>query len=61
MQMREALTLALQNFTGAVVLVSHDRYLLSSIVDEFWLIDSGSLKRFNGDIEDYRQHVRDTK
>ena len=53
MQMREALTEALQAFQGAVILVSHDRYLLRHCVDEFMLVDNGKLDHFNGELEDY--------
>ena len=54
METREALVLALQSFNGALVLVSHDRYLLKTVIDEFYLVDQGSLSKFNGNIEDYR-------
>lgn len=54
MEMREALMLALQNFQGAMVLVSHDRYLLNCLVDQFWLVDEGKVSPFAGDLEDYR-------
>ena len=53
MQMREALTDALQAFQGAVILVSHDRYLLRHCVDEFMLVDQGKLDIFKGELEDY--------
>ena len=52
-EMREALAEALQNFEGAVILVSHDRYLLRHCVDEFWLLENQMLTEFNGDISDY--------
>lgn len=52
-EMREALAEALQAFEGAVVLVSHDRYLLRHCVDEFWLVDKGKVEVFKGDINDY--------
>jgi ATP-binding cassette subfamily F protein 3 len=51
--MRGALTLALQSFEGALVLVSHDRSLLRSAVDEFWLVGDGRVQPFDGDLEDY--------
>ena len=51
--MRESLALALQNYKGAVLLVSHDRELLDGCVDEFWLIADGKLTRFDGDLDDY--------
>ncbi|BAZ92667.1 ABC transporter [Thiohalobacter thiocyanaticus] len=55
LEMRLALELALQEYTGGLVVVSHDRHLLRSIADELWLIDSGRLSRFDGDLEDYRR------
>ncbi|MEM1244351.1 MAG: ABC-F family ATP-binding cassette domain-containing protein [Pseudomonadota bacterium] len=53
MEMRDALNLVLQNFSGAIVIVSHDRFLLKSVVDEFWLVADKTVKRFNGDLTDY--------
>ena len=65
LDMREALTLALQAFEGAVVMVSHDRHLLETTVDEFWLVANGSVTRFDGDLDDYarwlQQNRRDGK
>jgi ATP-binding cassette, subfamily F, member 3 len=55
LQMRGALTLALQAFPGALVLVSHDRSLLRAAVDEFWLVAGGAAVPFDGDLEDYRE------
>ncbi|NRB37312.1 MAG: ATP-binding cassette domain-containing protein [Pseudomonadales bacterium] len=52
-EMREALAEALQKFEGAVILVSHDRYLLRNCVDEFWLLENQHLSEFDGDISDY--------
>jgi ATP-binding cassette, subfamily F, member 3 len=57
MQMREALILALQNYTGALLLVSHDQYLLECCVDESILVKDGSVKKFDGDFSDYRKFV----
>ncbi|MDC0602835.1 ATP-binding cassette domain-containing protein [Aliiglaciecola sp.] len=54
LEMRHALNLALQSFEGAMVLVSHDRFLLSSVCDDFYLVDSGKVQAFNGDLDDYR-------
>jgi ATP-binding cassette subfamily F protein 3 len=53
LDMREALVIALQDFAGAMVLVSHDRHLLSSCVDEFWLVADGQVQPYDGDLEDY--------
>ena len=47
--MRDALALALQAYSGAVIIVAHDRNLLEKIVDEFWLIEDGSLMTYRGD------------
>lgn len=54
LEMRHALNMALQSFEGAMVLVSHDRFLLSSVCDDFYLVDSGKVQAFNGDLDDYR-------
>ena len=57
MDMRQALTVALQDFDGAIVLISHDRHLLANTVDQFWLVDSGEVHTFKGDLEDYRKRL----
>ena len=54
LDMRHALTLALQSFEGALILVSHDRSLIEATTDQFLLIDKGSLKTFDDDLNDYR-------
>jgi ATP-binding cassette subfamily F protein 3 len=53
LDMREALSLALQDFAGALVLVSHDRSLLRRVVDELWLVDGGTVSTFGGDLDAY--------
>jgi len=53
LEMREALTLALQETEAAVVLVSHDRHLLRTTVDELWLVADGAAQPFDGDLDDY--------
>ncbi len=53
LEMRLALTLALQDFEGAVVVVSHDRHLLKSTTDEFLLVAEGRVQSFDGDLDDY--------
>ena len=53
LEMREALTLALQETEAAVVLVSHDRHLLRTTVDELWLVADGRAQAFDGDLDDY--------
>lgn len=57
LDMRFTLARALQEFVGGLVLVSHDRYLLRSVVDEFWLVDNGRVSAFAGDLEDYRRRL----
>ena len=57
-EMREALTLALQNFPGAILVVSHDRHLLKATVDEYWLVDNGKVQEFEGDLDDYHQYLQ---
>ncbi|WP_019672063.1 ATP-binding cassette domain-containing protein [Psychrobacter lutiphocae] len=53
LQMRQALTMALQGFAGAVVLVSHDRELIANVCDELYLVHDGKLQEFEGDVADY--------
>ena len=54
---REALSLALQEFGGAMLLVSHDRALLRAVCDEYWLVADGGLRPFDGDLDDYQRWV----
>lgn len=58
LDMRQALTLALQNFEGAIVVVSHDRHLLVNTVDEFLLVHDAKVTPFDGDLEDYRAFIK---
>jgi ATP-binding cassette subfamily F protein 3 len=53
METREALTIALSSFEGALLLVSHDRHLLRATVDQLWLVHDGRLASFDGDLDDY--------
>jgi len=53
LEMRQALAVALQDYEGAVVLVSHDRHLLRSVADDLVLVDQGVAKEFDGDLDDY--------
>jgi ATP-binding cassette subfamily F protein 3 len=53
LEMRQALTFALQSFEGAMVIVSHDRYLLRATTDNFYLVDNGQVATFDGDLNDY--------
>ncbi len=59
LEMRLALTLALQDFEGAVMVVSHDRHLLKSTTDEFLLVADGRVVAFDGDLEDYARWLID--
>nr|WP_288454066.1 ATP-binding cassette domain-containing protein [uncultured Pseudomonas sp.] len=59
LEMRLALTMALQEFAGAVVVVSHDRHLLKSTTDEFLLVADGRVAPFDGDLEDYARWLVD--
>jgi ATP-binding cassette subfamily F protein 3 len=52
---REALSMALNEFEGTVMLVSHDRALLREVCDEFWLVTDGALQPFEGDLDDYQR------
>ncbi|ABM94761.1 ABC-F family ATP-binding cassette domain-containing protein [Methylibium petroleiphilum] len=52
---REALSLALNEFEGTVMLVSHDRALLREVCDEFWLVTAGGVREFDGDLDDYQR------
>ncbi len=56
---REALSVALNEFEGTVLLVSHDRALLRAVCDEFWLVGRGEVKPFNGDLDDYQRYLLD--
>ncbi|UUY09696.1 ATP-binding cassette domain-containing protein [Pseudomonas sp. J452] len=59
LEMRLALTMALQEFAGAVLVVSHDRHLLKSTTDEFLLVADGRVQPFDGDLEDYARWLVD--
>jgi len=57
LDMRDALTLALEEYTGAVVLVSHDRSLIRAVADELWLVADQNAMLFDGDLEDYKEWI----
>lgn len=57
MEMRQALTMALQSFEGAILLISHDRHLLANNVDQFLLVENGSIEEFDGDLNDYSLRI----
>jgi ATP-binding cassette, subfamily F, member 3 len=56
---REALSIALNEFEGTVMLVSHDRALLREVCDEFWLVTRGGVEPFDGDLDDYQRWLLD--
>lgn len=58
LEMRQALALALQSFSGAMVLVSHDRQLIINTADELWWVQNGVVQPFVGDLEDYEQKLK---
>ena len=55
LEMRQALAVALQDYAGAVVLVSHDRHLLNAVADQLYLVDGGRVTPFDGDLQDYAE------
>ena len=59
--MRHALTVALQGFEGAIVMISHDRHLIKNTVDQFWLVDHGVVAPFEGDLDDYYEYIQGIK
>ena len=59
LEMRHALTLALQGYEGALVVISHDRHLLRNTVDQFYLVANGSVNEFEGDLDDYQQWLKE--
>jgi ATP-binding cassette subfamily F protein 3 len=54
---REALSMALNEFEGTVMLVSHDRALLRAVCDEFWMVGRGKVEPFDGDLDDYQKYL----
>ena len=56
---REALSVALNEFEGTLMLVSHDRALLRAVCDEFWLVSRGGITPFDGDLDDYQRYLLD--
>lgn len=59
LEMRHALTMALQTFDGAMIIVSHDRHLLRLSCSDYYLVDQGQVTSFNGDLDDYHQWLLD--
>lgn len=58
---REALILALNEYRGAVILVSHDSYLVETVADKFWLVNNGEVNDFVGDMKDYKNYIISAK
>jgi ATP-binding cassette, subfamily F, member 3 len=56
--MRHAVSVALQSFEGGMVIVSHDRHLIKAVADSLWLVADGRLTPFDGDLDDYQQSLR---
>ncbi len=61
LEMRHALSVALQDFQGAMVVVSHDRHLLRSVTDQLLLVSGGKVQPFDGDLDDYRAWLAEQK
>jgi ATP-binding cassette subfamily F protein 3 len=58
LDMRHALTVALQDFGGGLVVVSHDRHLIRAVADSLWLVADGGIRPFEGDLDDYQGWLR---
>ena len=58
-EMREALSLALQSYEGAVILVAHDQNLIETVSDEFWVVNEGSVTPFDGDLRGYQKWLKE--
>lgn len=58
---REALIIALNDYKGAVIIVSHDTYLVETVADKFWLVHNGKVIDFDGDMRDYKQYIMTEK
>jgi ATP-binding cassette subfamily F protein 3 len=61
LEMREALTIALQETEAGMVLVSHDRHLLRATCDELWLVADGKVTPFDGDLDDYADWLNQSR
>jgi ATP-binding cassette subfamily F protein 3 len=61
LEMRHALSVALQEYEGALVVVSHDRHLLRSVTDQLLLVAGGKMQAFDGDLDDYKQWLAEQK
>ena len=56
--MRDAISFALQSYEGAVILVSHDKHMLNSVIDEMVYIDGGQIHPFDGDLDEYQSFIK---
>jgi ATP-binding cassette subfamily F protein 3 len=61
LEMRHALSMALQDYKGAIIIISHDRHMLRSVTDELYLVANGSVTSFDGDLDDYRTWLNEQK
>jgi ATP-binding cassette subfamily F protein 3 len=61
LEMRQALAVALQDYAGAVILVSHDRHLLRTVADDLYVVGNGRVQPFDGDLEDYAQWLAESE
>ncbi|ULQ45997.1 hypothetical protein JN531_012910 [Flagellatimonas centrodinii] len=59
--MRQALEMALNDYPGAVLLVSHDRHLVQNVCDTLWRVSDGTCTMFDGDLDDYAVWLRETR
>ena len=61
LEMRHALSLALQSYQGAIIIISHDRHMLRSVTDQLYLVANNTLSSFEGDLDDYRLWLNEQK
>jgi len=61
LEMRHALSIALQDYQGAIIIVSHDRHMLRSVTDQLYLVAQGTVSAFDGDLDDYRTWLNEQK
>lgn len=61
LEMRHALSVALQDYQGAIIIVSHDRHMLRSVTDQLYLVANGKVSQFDGDLDDYRLWLNEQK
>src|SRR5439155_20914723 len=61
LEMRYALTMTLQDFGGAMVIVSHDRFLLRSVTDRWLMVADGTVQDYDGDLEEYRTYLSERR